>query len=205
MQSDTFKTITAISEGFYKDKGSRFLAFAMPVSSVREVKTLIDSYRKKYYDARHICFAYSLGPQREKYRVSDDGEPSGTAGRPIFGQIQSYGLTNLLVVVVRYFGGILLGTGGLSLAYKSAAAAALFAAEIIEKTIDTDFNISFEYPFMNDVMHLVKSLGVKVVEQRSEINCMMRLRIRENEAECLENALRKVDSLRFVDEIMQDL
>lgn len=201
MQSDTFKTITAISEGFYKEKGSRFLSFAMPVSSVEEVKSLIDSCRKKYFDARHICFAYSLGPQREKYRVGDDGEPPGTAGRPIFGQIQSYGLTNLLVVVVRYFGGVLLGTGRLAVAYKSAAAEALLAADIIEKTIDTDFKVSFEYSFMNDVMHLVKSLGAKVEEQRFEKNCMMRLCIRKDEAECLENALRKVDSLRFIDEV----
>lgn len=201
MQSDTFKTITAFSEGLYKEKGSKFLAFAMPVSSVDEVKTLIDSYRKKYYDARHVCFAYSIGPNREEYRISDDSEPSGTAGRPIFGQIQSYGLTNLLVIVVRYFGGILLGTGGLVVAYKSAAAEALCAAEIIEKTIDTDFKVRFEFPFMNVVMHLVKSFGVQVVEQRYEMDCIMRLRIRKNEAGCLEDALRKVESLRFVNEV----
>ena len=201
MQTDTYKTIGAISEGVYKEKGSKFLAFAMPVSSVDDVKALIEHYRKTYYDARHVCFAYSLGLLREEYRVSDDGEPSGTAGRPIFGQINAFGLTNILVIVVRYFGGVLLGTGGLVTAYKSAAAIAIGAAEIIEKTIDIDFKVQFEVRFMNEVMRIVKSLGAQVVEQQYEMDCMMRLRIRKDDAGRLTDALRKVENLQFIDDV----
>lgn len=201
MQTDTYKTIGAISEGVYKEKGSKFLAFAMPVSSVDDVKALIEHYRKTYYDARHVCFAYSIGPLREEYRVSDDGEPSGTAGRPIFGQINAFGLTNILVIVVRYFGGVLLGTGGLVTAYKSAAAIAIGAAEIIEKTIDIDFKVQFEVRFMNEVMRIVKSLGAQVVEQQYEMDCMMRLRIRKDDAGRLTDALRKVENLQFIDDV----
>ena len=201
MQTDTYKTISANSEGIYKEKGSKFLAFAMPVSSVDEVKVLIEHYRKTYYDARHVCFAYSLGLLREEYRVSDDGEPSGTAGRPIFGQINAFGLTNILVIVVRYFGGVLLGTGGLVTAYKSAAAIAIGAAEIIEKTIDIDFKVQFEVRFMNEVMRIVKSLGAQVVEQQYEMDCMMRLRIRKDDAGRLTDALRKVENLQFIDDV----
>ena len=201
MQTDTYKTIGAISEGVYKEKGSKFLAFAMPVSSVDDVKALIEHYRKTYYDARHVCFAYSLGLLREEYRVSDDGEPSGTAGRPIFGQINAFGLTNILVIVVRYFGGVLLGTGGLVTAYKSASAIAIRAAEIIEKTIDIDFKVQFEVRFMNEVMRIVKSLGAQVVEQQYEMDCMMRLRIRKDDAGRLTDALRKVENLQFIDDV----
>jgi len=201
LQTDTYKTIGAISEGVYKEKGSKFLAFAMPVSSVDDVKALIEHYRKTYYDARHVCFAYSLGLLREEYRVSDDGEPSGTAGRPIFGQINAFGLTNILVIVVRYFGGVLLGTGGLVTAYKSASAIAIRAAEIIEKTIDIDFKVQFEVRFMNEVMRIVKSLGAQVVEQQYEMDCMMRLRIRKDDAGRLTDALRKVENLQFIDDV----
>ena len=201
MQTDTYKTIGANGEGVYKEKGSKFLAFAMPVFSVDDVKALIEHYRKTYYDARHVCFAYSIGPLREEYRVSDDGEPSGTAGRPIFGQINAFGLTNILVIVVRYFGGVLLGTGGLVTAYKSAAAIAIGAAEIIEKTIDIDFKVQFEVRFMNEVMRIVKSLGAQVVEQQYEMDCMMRLRIRKDDAGRLTDALRKVENLQFIDDV----
>jgi len=201
MQTDTYKTIGANGEGVYKEKGSKFLAFAMPVFSVDDVKALIEHYRKTYYDARHVCFAYSLGLLREEYRVSDDGEPSGTAGRPIFGQINAFGLTNILVIVVRYFGGVLLGTGGLVTAYKSAAAIAIGAAEIIEKTIDIDFKVQFEVRFMNEVMRIVKSLGAQVVEQQYEMDCMMRLRIRKDDAGRLTDALRKVENLQFIDDV----
>ena len=201
MQTDTYKTIGANGEGVYKEKGSKFLAFAMPVFSVDDVKALIEHYRKTYYDARHVCFAYSIGPLREEYRVSDDGEPSGTAGRPIFGQINAFGLTNILVIVVRYFGGVLLGTGGLVTAYKSASAIAIRAAEIIEKTIDIDFKVQFEVRFMNEVMRIVKSLGAQVVEQQYEMDCMMRLRIRKDDAGRLTDALRKVENLQFIDDV----
>lgn len=196
---DIFRTIDHTSEGLYKEKGSKFLAFAHPVNTVDEVKVHIEQYRKTYYDARHVCYAYSIGPEGEAYRASDDGEPSGTAGRPILGQIRSFDLTNILVVVIRYFGGILLGTGGLVVAYRSAAAEALGAAKIIEKTVDTDIRFRFEFPFMNDVMRIVRNFDSQIVEQGYEMDCIMQLRIRKNDAIRLEEALNKVESLRFVD------
>jgi uncharacterized YigZ family protein len=197
MHEDTYRTIQAFSEGLYKEKGSKFLAFAHPVASVEAIKILLDQYRKTYYDARHVCYAYALGPDAAETRSNDDGEPSGTAGRPILGQIQSFELTNVLVVVIRYFGGILLGTGGLVVAYKTAAADALQSAEILEKTVDIDFSIHFEFPFMNDVMKLVKSLDVHILSQDYNMDCGMMLRIRQRDAERLEAALRKIETLRF--------
>lgn len=197
MLEDTYQTILALSEGLYKEKGSKFLAFALPVETVVEVKTLLDQYRKTYYDARHVCYAYTLGPDAAETRSSDDGEPSGTAGRPIQGQIQSFGLTNVLVIVVRYFGGILLGTGGLVVAYKAAAADALQSAKILEKTVDVEFSIRFEFQFMNDVMKLVKNLDAHILSQDYDMNSGMKLRIRKREAEHLETALAKIETLRF--------
>jgi len=173
------------------------MAFAHPVESVGEVKTLLDHYRKTFYDARHVCFAYTLGPDASQTRSSDDGEPSGTAGRPIQGQILFFGLSNVLVVVIRYFGGILLGTGGLVVAYKAAAADALQAAEILEKTVDVVFSIRFEFPYMNDVMKLVKNLDACILSQEYDQNCGMKLRIRKKEAKHLETALGKIETLRF--------
>ena len=197
MQEDTFRTIGALSEGLYKEKGSKFLAFAHPVESAAEVKCLLDQYRKTYYDARHVCFAYALGPEAAETRSSDDGEPSGTAGRPILGQIQSFDLTNVLVVVIRYFGGILLGTGGLVVAYKAATAEALQHADILKKTVDIDFTIHFDFPFMNDVMKLVKKLDVRILSQDYDENCGMNLRIRKRDAERLSSDLGKIETLRF--------
>jgi uncharacterized YigZ family protein len=197
MLDDTYKTIRMLSEGLYKEKGSKFLAFAHPVESASEVKTLLDAYRKTYYDARHVCYAYAIGADASETRANDDGEPSGTAGRPILGQIQSFGLTNVLVVVIRYFGGILLGTGGLVVAYKAAAAHSLQAADVLEKTVDVELSIHFEFPFMNDVMKLVKSLDAQILEQNYDTNCEMRLRIRKRDAEHLETALGKIETLRF--------
>jgi uncharacterized YigZ family protein len=197
MQDDTYQTIRALSEGSYKEKGSKFLAFAHPVATVEEVKTLLDRYRKTYYDARHVCFAYALGPEATETRSNDDGEPSGTAGRPILGQIQSFGLTDVLVVVVRYFGGVLLGTGGLVVAYKAATAEALQSAEILPKTVNIDFSIRFEFPFMNDVMKLVKSMDAQLLHQDYDTDCGMQLRIRQRDAEKLESALCKIETLRF--------
>jgi len=198
MTTDTYKTIETKSEGLYKEKGSKFLAFAHPVNTVDEAKVYLEKYRKDYYDARHVCYAYSIGPEGEEYRANDDGEPSGTAGRPILGQIQSFGLTNILVVVIRYFGGILLGTGGLVVAYKTAAAEALTAAVIMEKTVDQDFRFRFEFPFMNDVMRIVKNLDAQIVEQGYEMDCIMHLRIRKNDAPRLEAALGKVETLQYI-------
>jgi uncharacterized YigZ family protein len=198
MFEDTYKTIQSVSEGTYKEKGSKFLAFAHPIESVPNVKALLDQYRKNYYDARHICYAYIVGAEGTETRANDDGEPSGTAGRPILGQIQSFGLTNVLVVVIRYFGGILLGTGGLVVAYKTAAAEALKAAQIIEKTVDVDFSIRFEFPYQNDVMKWIKTLDAKILAQDYQIDCGMTLRIRKREAGRLKDSLGKVESLRFV-------
>jgi len=187
-----------MSEGLYKEKGSKFIAFAHPVNTVDEAKAYLEKYRKDYYDARHVCYAYSIGPEGEEYRANDDGEPSGTAGRPILGQIQSFGLTNILVVVIRYFGGTLLGTGGLVVAYKAATAAALTAAVIMEKTVNQDFKFRFEFPFMNDVMRIVKNLDAQIVEQGYEMDCIMHLRIRKNDAPRLEAALEKVETLQYI-------
>jgi len=197
LNEDTFQTIKGLSEGIYKEKGSKFIAFAQPIESVSAVKSILEGYRKTYYDARHVCYAYALGPNASETRANDDGEPSGTAGRPILGQIQSFGLTNVLVVVIRYFGGILLGTGGLVVAYKAAAADALQNAEILQQTIDVEFAFRFEFPFMNDVMKLVKTLEAHILSQDYEMDCGMKLRIRQKDAERLESALGKIETLRF--------
>ena len=148
---DTYKTIIEPSEGIYTEKRSKFIAIALPVRTLDEIKMHLETYQKKYYDARHVCYAYMLGAARKDFRANDNGEPSGTAGKPILGQINSNELTDILIIVVRYFGGIKLGTSGLIVAYKAAAAEAIAAATIIEKTVDEDVTVMFEYPFMNDV------------------------------------------------------
>ena len=148
MIEDTYKTIVAPAEGLYTEKRSKFIAIALPVSTVEEVKEQLDVYQKKYYDARHVCYAYMLGPERKDFRANDNGEPSGTAGKPILGQINSNGLTNILIIVVRYFGGIKLGTSGLIVAYRTAASEAIVAATVIEKTVDEEVTVLFEYPLM---------------------------------------------------------
>ena len=199
MQGDTFKTIDAVSEGLYKEKGSKFISFAHPVKDVEAIKLLLDTYKKTYYDARHVCYAYMIGPEADVFRANDDGEPSGTAGRPILGQIQSFGLTDVLVVVIRYFGGILLGTGGLVVAYKSAASEALGSAVIIEKTVDVEYSIMFEFRFLNDVMKIIKSLDAQIISQSYEMECQIKLRIRKSNSIRLYNALEKVESLSFKD------
>ena len=194
--SDTYKTIATPTEGIYKEKGSKFLSFANPVHNVDEVKELVKNYRKEYYDARHVCYAYMLGAERKEWRANDDGEPSGTAGRPIIGQINSRELTNILVIVVRYFGGILLGTGGLVVAYKEATADALEQAEIIEKTVDCQFTIHFDYILMNDVMHAVKENNALILSQSYNIDCFMALSIRKQEADTLIGKLQKITGLK---------
>ena len=177
-QEDTYKTITALSEGIYTEKRSKFIAIAIPVRTLEEVKQHLEVYQKKYYDARHVCYAYMLGHERTNFRANDNGEPSGTAGKPILGQINSNELTDILIIVVRYFGGIKLGTSGLIVAYKAAAAEAIAAATVIEKTVDDDIYFAFEYPFMNDVMRIVKEEEPKVVEQIFDNDCMVRLSMR---------------------------
>ena len=195
---DTYRTIRDLSEGYYTEKRSRFLSFALPVRTPDEVKTLIDAYRKKYYDARHVCWAYMLGPDRITFRANDDGEPSSTAGKPILGQINSNNLTDILIIVVRYFGGIELGTSGLIVAYRTAAAEAIAAAHIEERTVDETITITFEYPHLNSVMRIVKEDKPDVLTQSFELTCEMTLRIRQSRMDTLKSRLLKVDSLRIV-------
>ena len=195
---DTYRTIRDLSEGYYTEKRSRFLSFALPVRTPDEVKTQLDIYRKKYYDARHVCWAYMLGPDRTIFRANDDGEPSSTAGKPILGQINSNNLTDILIIVVRYFGGIELGTSGLIVAYRTAAAEAIAAARIEERTVDETITITFEYPHLNSVMRIVKEDKPDVLAQSFELTCEMTLRIRQSRMDALKSRLLKVDSLRIV-------
>ena len=197
---DTYLTISRTSEGIYKEKMSKFLAFAIPVSSVEDVKKQLEKYQKEYYDARHVCWAYMLGPQRTDFRSNDNGEPSGTAGKPILGQINSFGLTNILIVVIRYFGGIKLGTSGLIVAYREAAAEAIRANEIIECLVEDDIRVAFEYPFLNDVMRIVKEDNVTIISQYFNLDCDMTLRVRRSAVDYLRSRLVKVESLRFLEE-----
>lgn len=198
MTNDTYKTIAAPSEGIYTEKRSKFIATALPVRTVEEVKMHLDAFQKKYYDARHVCYAYMLGPERLDFRANDNGEPSGTAGKPILGQINSNELTDLLVIVVRYFGGIKLGTSGLIVAYRTAAAEALAAATVVERTVDESVRFLFEYPFMNDVMRIVKEEGPELVEQGYDTDCSMTLRIRRSLMPRLRSRLEKVETLRII-------
>lgn len=197
MNEDVYRTIAAPAEGIYTEKRSKFIAIALPVRTVDEVKALLEEYQKKYYDARHVCYAYMLGPQCKDFRANDNGEPSGTAGKPILGQINSNELTDILIIVVRYFGGIKLGTSGLIVAYKAAAAEALAAAEVVEKTVDECIRFWFEYPFMNDVMRVVKEEGPEIVEQGYDMDCRMTLRIRSSLMPRLRARLEKVETLRI--------
>ena len=190
--SDTFRTIASSSEGSYKEKGSKFLSFALPVKNVDEINQILAQYRKQYYDARHICYAYMLGNAKNEWRANDDGEPSGTAGRPILGQINSFELTNVLVIVVRYFGGILLGTGGLITAYKEASRDALEQASIVEQTIDEIISIEFDYLLMNEVMRIVKEMSPQILDQSFDNMCAMKLAIRQSDAEKLKSKLENI-------------
>ena len=196
---DSFKTIASIAEGTYSEKRSKFLAFAIPVTTVDEVKQYVAEYQKRYYDARHACYAYMLGAERTDFRANDNGEPSGTAGKPILGQINSYGLTNILIIVVRYFGGIKLGTSGLIVAYRQAAIEALENATIIEKTVDEDITFSFEFPMMNSVMKIVKDMNPQIISQGYDTDCTMTLRIRRGMMPQLRERLLKVDGLRVTE------
>lgn len=194
MADDSYKTIRQTAEGYYTEKRSRFISYAIPVRTVEEVKEQIDVYRKQYYDARHVCWAYMLGADRQTFRSNDDGEPSSTAGKPILGQINSNELTDILIVVIRYFGGIELGTSGLIVAYRTAAAEAIAAAEIEERTVDEEITVIFEYPYMNGIMKVVKEDNPTVISQRFDMDCEMTLRIRKGEADRLKARLLKVES-----------
>ena len=194
---DTYKTIEGQSESVYTEKRSKFIAIAIPVRTLAEIKQYLEEYQKKYYDARHVCYAYMLGAERKDFRANDNGEPSGTAGKPILGQINSNELTDILVIVVRYFGGIKLGTSGLIVAYRTAAAQAIAEATVIEKTVDQDVTVAFEYPFMNDVMRVVKEEEPEIQEQSYDMDCRMTLRIRQSMMPKLRARLEKVETLRF--------
>lgn len=200
MVQDTYKTIADVSEGLYTEKRSKFIAVALPVKTVEEIKEHLEVYQKKYYDARHVCYAYMLGHERKDFRANDNGEPSGTAGKPILGQINSNELTDILVIVVRYFGGIKLGTSGLIVAYKAAAAEAIDAATILEKTVDDEVTVLFEYPFMNDVMRIVKEEEPEIVDQSYDMDCRMTLRIRRSCMPRLRERLLKVETARLADQ-----
>lgn len=190
---DTYLTISSPSEAVYKDKGSKFLAFACPVSSVDEIKNILAEKRREFYDARHVCYAYMLGYERNTFRANDDGEPSGTAGRPILGQINSAGLTDILIVVVRYFGGTLLGTSGLIQAYKTAAADAIANASIEERIVEKQFVANCGYGMLNSVMRIIKSFNLRVISQRQELDCTILLSVRLSDIDCVTAAFSHLD------------
>ena len=192
MAEDSYKTIKAVSEGYYTEKRSRFISYAIPVRTVEEVKERVAAYRKQYYDARHVCWAYMLGPERTDFRGNDDGEPSSTAGKPILGQINSNELTNVLVVVIRYFGGVLLGTSGLIVAYKTAAAEAIADAIVESRLVEEEITYSFTYPMMNDVMRIVKDMQPRIVSQTFDNTCEIRLAIRKSLVDTLKAKLSKL-------------
>ena len=190
--TDEFKTIKATGEGYYTEKRSKFLAFAHHVETIDEIKDLLAQYRKKYYDARHVCYAYMLGPERLDFRANDDGEPSSTAGKPILGQINSAELTDILIVVVRYYGGVNLGTSGLIVAYREAAADAIAHCEMEMRQVEEQIRYSFSYPQMNDVMRIVKEMQPRIVSQTYDNTCEIVLSIRQSEAEQLRSKLNKL-------------
>ena len=190
--TDEFKTINATGEGYYTEKRSKFLAFAHHVETIDEIKDLLAQYRKKYYDARHVCYAYMLGPERLDFRANDDGEPSSTAGKPILGQINSAELTDILIVVVRYYGGVNLGTSGLIVAYREAAADAIAHCEMEMRQVEEQIRYSFSYPQMNDVMRIVKEMSPRIVSQTFDNICEIVLSIRQSEAEQLRSKLNKL-------------
>ena len=192
MNTDEYKTISATSEGYYTEKRSKFLAFAHHVDTVDQVKDIIAGYRKKYYDARHVCYAYMLGPERQDFRANDDGEPSSTAGKPILGQINSNELTDILIVVVRYYGGVNLGTSGLIVAYREAAADAIAHATVETRHVEELVKYSFSYPQMNDVMRIVKDMNPRIISQTYDNTCEIVLSIRKSEAEELRQRLAKL-------------
>ena len=189
----TYLTIAKESEGLYKEKGSRFIALAYPVRTEEEVKQHVADVKKKYYDARHHCYAYILGANKDAYRMNDDGEPSGTAGRPIHGQLLSKDLTDTLIIVIRYFGGIKLGVSGLINAYKTAAKDALDNNTIVEKFVEEDYQLRFPPLSMNKVMQLLKRETVKITDQQYDTDCIIRFTVQKRDADNLLEALRKVD------------
>lgn len=197
-QKDEFLTITDTpAEGFYSEKRSKFLAFAFHVTSEEVVKQYVAEFRKKYYDARHVCWAYMLGADRTDFRANDDGEPSSTAGKPILGQINKNELTDILIIVVRYYGGVNLGTSGLIVAYRTAAAEAIANAEIVSQFVEEEVVFDFPYIMMNDVMKIIKDMSPRIISQTYDNTCEMKLSIRKSEAPMLKA---KFDKLAFKDD-----
>lgn len=196
---DTYKTISAPSEGLLKDKGSKFIAYAYPVTSEEQIKEIVQVIKKEHYSARHHCYAWRLGHEKLFFRANDDGEPSSTAGKPIFGQIQSFDLTNILIVVVRYFGGTLLGVSGLINAYRNAALDAINQAEIIEKLVEKHLLIEFDYGIMNDVMKLFKDEKLPQIDPQFDLRCRIRTHIRLSELSRIEDGLNKIEGLKITE------
>lgn len=194
---DTYKTIAVPSKGIFKNKGSKFMAFAYPVMSEVEAKQHINYLKKEYYDARHHCFAYALGIKRELFRTSDDGEPQGTAGKPIFGQIQSFGLTNIIIIVVRYFGGILLGKSGLINAYRNAANDSLQNATITKKTLNKFFKLSFDYKVMNNVMNFLKEENIEQIQHNFDLSCDIIISVKLSKIDKISKKLKDIESVKF--------
>ena len=190
---DQYKTISdKIGEGYYTEKRSKFLAFAHHVTNVDDIKKLLAQYRKKYYDARHVCYAYMLGAERTDFRANDDGEPSSTAGKPILGQINSNELSDILIVVVRYYGGVNLGTSGLIVAYREAASDAIAHCEITMQQVEEIVDYDFPYVMMNDVMRIVKEMSPRIVAMNYDTNCSVKLSIRQSEAQQLRDKLNQL-------------
>ena len=196
--TDSFLTIEKATEGLYKDKGSKFLAFAFPVETEDKIKEHIQQLKKEHYSARHHCYAWRLGADKKRFRANDDGEPSSTAGKPILGQIKRFELSDILIVVVRYFGGTLLGVGGLINAYRGAAADVLSNSKIIEKLVEVSFKVEFDYPHMNAVMKVFKDEELIQKENQFEIRCSITTSVRENNAERIIEKLRKIESIKVI-------
>ena len=192
-----YKTIKDVSQGTYKEKGSKFFAFAYPVTTEEEIKTIQQQLRKEYYDARHHVFAWRLGADKKRYRASDDGEPSNSSGPPVLGQIQSYDLTNILIVVIRYFGGTKLGVSGLINAYRTAAKDAIENAEIIEKTVENIYKLKFSYDLMNTVMKFIKDNNLPQFNQQFDLECNVDVSVNIKDAEKIEEELKKIQGLKF--------
>lgn len=196
--ADTYLTLARPSEAIFREKMSKFLAFAHPASTVEEAKAVIAQYQKKYFDARHVCWAYMLGFERTDFQSNDNGEPSGTAGKPILGQINSFGLTDTVIVVVRYFGGIKLGTSGLIAAYREAARLSLEEAEIVERKVMKHISFTFPYLSMNDVMRLVKQSDLEILSQQFDNACAMTLAVRADDYDTLTSRLRDIDGVSLL-------
>jgi uncharacterized YigZ family protein len=192
MNQDSYNTICKPSEGLFKDKGSKFISLAFPTSSEEEIKTILINTKKKYHDARHHCYAYNIGIGEDRFRVNDDGEPSGTAGRPIYGQIVSHNLSDILIVVIRYFGGTLLGTSGLINAYKTASLDCINKAEIIEKLVKRNISLEYNYELMSAVMKIVKEEEIEVLEQNFTDKCLLTLNVRLGEYEKLNERFKNI-------------